>query len=222
MDSSVVLNTTSKIMRTIDCSDKVPGLFLIQNVITPSEESYLVESVNKEVWSGLGIGPNPELKRRTQQYGHLFSYRYRKVVDKYGPLPEFAHFLVERIMENKWMPNTPNHLLVNEYDPGQGIMPHVDAPALFGPAILSLSLLSECIMKFTFEEQHAEIVLPRRSLAVLTGDARYKFKHSISKDLTETTDSGISIERNKRISFTFREIIAWEVVEDGAACGNSS
>jgi hypothetical protein len=52
----------------------------------------------------------------------------------------------------------------------------------------------------------------RRSLAVLTGDARYKYKHAISKELTETAlDSGITIHREKRISFTFREIIAWQV-----------
>lgn len=112
----------------------------------------------------------------------------------------------------------------------------IDAPALFGAAILSLSLLSECIMKFTCEDQSIDIilrkqqeqasfhniidisiVLARRSLAILTGDARYKFKHGISKDLIETTDSGIIIERDKRISFTFREIIAWEVAEN-ATC----
>ncbi|CAO0790451.1 unnamed protein product [Mucor circinelloides] len=228
-------------MRTIDLSDRIPGLFLIEEAVTVSEEAGLIESVNKEKWSGLGIGPNPELKRRTQQYGHLFSYRYRKVLEEYGPLPGFTDFLVDRIMDNKWMPNKPNHLLVNEYNPGQGIMPHVgngqkkkkcrnihgcstdltsttiDAPALFGAAILSLSLLSECIMKFTCEDQSIDIILPRRSLAILTGDARYKFKHGISKDLIETTDSGIIIERDKRISFTFREIIAWEVAEN-ATC----
>ncbi|KAL7320935.1 hypothetical protein PS15m_000768 [Mucor circinelloides] len=166
--------------------------------------------------------PNPELKRRTQQYGHLFSYRYRKVLEEYGPLPGFTDFLVDRIMDNKWMPNKPNHLLVNEYNPGQGIMPHVDAPALFGAAILSLSLLSECIMKFTCEDQSIDIILPRRSLAILTGDARYKFKHGISKDLIETTDSGITIERDKRISFTFREIIAWEVAENATCAGGNN
>lgn len=89
--------------------------------------------------------PNPELKRRTQQYGHLFSYRYRyiyspytktrrkvtylfvhrKVMEEYGPLPDFCNEIIERIMENKWMPNRPNHLLINEYNRGQGIMPHV-------------------------------------------------------------------------------------------------
>lgn len=90
------------------------------------------------------ISPNPELKRRTQQYGHLFSYRYRyslhvlyrstqwrltafvnrKVLEKYGPLPDFTHAVVTRIMENKLMPKEPDHLLVNEYNAGQGIMPH--------------------------------------------------------------------------------------------------
>ncbi|KAL7335265.1 hypothetical protein PS15p_200761 [Mucor circinelloides] len=209
-------------MRTIDLSDRIPGLFLIEEAVTVSEEAGLIESVNKEKWSGLGIGPNPELKRRTQQYGHLFSYRYRKVLEEYGPLPGFTDFLVDRIMDNKWMPNKPNHLLVNEYNPGQGIMPHVDAPALFGAAILSLSLLSECIMKFTCEDQSIDIILPRRSLAILTGDARYKFKHGISKDLIETTDSGITIERDKRISFTFREIIAWEVAENATCAGGNN
>jgi hypothetical protein len=56
----------------------------------------------------------------------------------------------------------------------------------------------------------------------LTGDARYKYKHSISKDLVETSDSGITIERDKRISFTFREIIAWEVPENTPSSNGSS
>lgn len=64
--------------------------------------------------------------------------------------------------------------------------------------------------------------IARRSLAILTGDARYKYKHGISKDLVETSDSGITIERDKRISFTFREIIAWEVPENTPSCNGSN
>jgi len=45
-----------KIMRTIDLSDRIPGLFLIEEAVTVSEEAGLIESVNKEKWSGLGIG----------------------------------------------------------------------------------------------------------------------------------------------------------------------
>ncbi|KAI7901193.1 uncharacterized protein BX663DRAFT_515217 [Cokeromyces recurvatus] len=197
----------------VDYSHKIPGLHLILDAVTEKEEEELILAADKGTWCGLGIGPNPELKRRTQQYGHLFSYRYRKVIEEYGPLPKFIDFFIDRIIESKWMSNKPNHLLINEYNPGQGIMPHIDAPALFGPAILSLSLLSDCIMKFTDTDDHVsiDIVLPRRSLAILTGDARYKYKHGISKDLIETTSSGeITIHRERRISFTFREIIAWE------------
>lgn len=58
-------------------------------------------------------------------------------------------------------------------------------------------------------------ILARRSMVVLTGDARYKYKHGISKEEVETTDSGEVIQRDKRISYTFREIIAWEAP---AAC----
>ncbi|KAI8888709.1 2OG-Fe(II) oxygenase [Backusella circina FSU 941] len=193
-----------------DYKSQVPGLILIEDFITEQEEACLVSYTEQGTWSGLGIGPNPELKRRTQQYGHLFSYRYRKVMEEYGPLPDFATLLVDRIMENQLMPNTPNHLLINEYNAGQGIMPHTDAPALFGPSILSLSLLSDCIMQFTCQDQAVDIVLPRRSIVVLTGDARYKYKHCISKDLIETTPSGMTIHRDRRISFTFREIVSWE------------
>ncbi|KAI9476234.1 MAG: hypothetical protein EXX96DRAFT_576315 [Benjaminiella poitrasii] len=201
-------------MHTVDYSNKIPGLYLVLDAVTEQEEDDLLEATNKGTWSGLGIGPNPELKRRTQQYGHLFSYRYRKVMEEYGPLPEFVGFFIDRIIENKWMPNKPNHLLINEYNPGQGIMPHVDAPTLFGSAILSLSLLSDCIMKFTStinDDESVDVVLPRRSLAILSGDARYKYKHGISKELIEkSTSEEIVIHRKTRISFTFREITAWE------------
>ncbi|ORZ02462.1 hypothetical protein BCR43DRAFT_431508 [Syncephalastrum racemosum] len=195
-------------MHTVSYEDQIQGLCVIEDFCTPQEEEHLVSTVDKLDWTGLGVGPNPEMKRRTQQYGHLFSYRYRhvKVMQELGPLPDFATPLVARIMEHNLMPNQPNHLLVNEYNLGQGIMPHTDAPKLFGPAILSLSLASPCTMKFTHAENGHEIdvLLPRRSMVVMTSDARYQYKHSISKDHTDTASSGVTVERGKRISFTFR------------------
>ncbi|KAI8068263.1 hypothetical protein BC940DRAFT_299551 [Gongronella butleri] len=200
-------------MKPIDVGSQVPGLFLFEDFVTEEEEAMLVAEVEQRPWSGLGISPNPELKRRTQQYGHLFSYRYRKVLEKYGALPSFVDSIVARIMQHHLMPNAPNHLLVNEYKPGQGIMPHTDAPALFGPSILSLSLQSPCLMTFKHVDTGAsvDIYLPRRSLVVMTEEARYRYKHSIAKDLVEKRVDGTVFERETRISFTFREIIAWEV-----------
>ncbi|OBZ86666.1 Alkylated DNA repair protein alkB 8, partial [Choanephora cucurbitarum] len=201
---------------------QVPGLLVIKEFVNKSEELELIDAVDKQPWSGLGIGEEHNntgiclvtdigMALTITQMGHSLNSATRKVLEEYGPLPEFSQLLVDRIMQHQLMPNIPNHLLVNEYNAGQGIMPHIDAPALFGPAILSLSLLSDCIMKFTLEEKEVDVVLPRRSIAVLTGDARYTYKHSISKDLVETTPDGTLIHRDRRVSFTFREIIAWEV-----------
>ena len=44
--------------------------------------------------------------------------------------------------------NSPaNHVLLNEYTPGQGIMPHVDGN-LFFPTITTVNLGSHAILKF--------------------------------------------------------------------------
>lgn len=129
-----------------------------------------------DIYSAIVTGdrPPPHFLYRSTQW-RLTAFVNRKVLEKYGPLPAFTHTVVTRIMENKLMPKEPDHLLVNEYNAGQGIMPHtgkcvttptggedihdfdfslyIDAPALFGPAILSLSLLSACVMKFTHVEK---------------------------------------------------------------------
>lgn len=47
-------------------------------------------------------------------------------------------------------------------------------------------------------------ILARRSMLVMTGDARYLYKHSISKDLVESSSEGVTVHRDRRVSFTFR------------------
>jgi len=190
--------------------EHIPGLTVIENFVSPDEEVTLVASCDGRLWSGLGISPNPELRRRTQQYGHLFSYQYRKVLEELGPLPDFVQPVLARIAEQDLSP-PPNHLLVNEYEAGQGIMPHTDAPSIFGPVIMSLSLISACVMRFTnLDTGHSvDVLLPRRSMLVMTNEARYNYKHSISKELVETLPDGTSIERSRRVSFTFRQIISF-------------
>ena len=51
--------------------------------------------------------------------------------------------------------------------------------------------------------------IARRSMLVMTNEARYNYKHSISKELVETLPDGTSIERSRRVSFTFRQIISF-------------
>lgn len=66
-----------------------------------------------------------------------------------------------------------NHVLLNEYEPGGGILPHTDGPRYF-PRVAILSCLSACRMKW--RERAADgggVVctrwLERRSLVVFDG-----------------------------------------------------
>ena len=72
----------------------------------------------------------------------------------------------------------PDQCTVNRYFPGQGIPPHVDNHECCDDTIMSLSLLSDVVMNFTDLESKKMIPvnLPRRSLMVMTGQARYSFR----------------------------------------------
>lgn len=88
----------------------------------------------------------------------------------------------------------PNHVLVNEYRPGEGILPHSDGPA-YRPAVAILSLGSSAIMRFVprvapglvgTEEHRAReraesfcLVLRPRSLLVFSGHVYSGMLHGI-------------------------------------------
>ncbi len=75
----------------------------------------------------------------------------------------------------------PDQCTVNRYEPGHGIPPHIDTHSCCDGAIASLSLGSDVVMVFTDAEtgEAMPVDLPRRSLMVMRGRARYVFRHSI-------------------------------------------
>ncbi|ORZ23731.1 hypothetical protein BCR41DRAFT_293531, partial [Lobosporangium transversale] len=185
------------------------GLDLLHEFVTTEEESLLIQQLDARLWGGQGVEPNPEMKRRHQHYGGVFSYRFRRVVGDMEALPSMFNFLTQRLLDHQIYTKSPNSIIVNEYEAGQGIMPHVDAPRIFGPTISALSLLSDCVMTFQHvkEQNHIyRIHLPRRSLVVMNGSSRYDYKHSISKDLVEYVN-GLEIVRDRRVSITYRDLL---------------
>ncbi|RKP18753.1 alkylated DNA repair protein [Rozella allomycis CSF55] len=188
----------------------IPGLRYFKNFITEDEEKYILDYIDGNPWTGRGMGANPQMKRLTQHYGYTFSYQNRCVDNnsKALEIPKFCDTMFPRMKEYGLpLSSEPfNMVIVNEYLPGQGIMPHVDAP-IFGKCIASLSLLSPCVMKFERVDKLDDfrIMLEPRSLIVMQGDARYIYKHSISKNLQENFN-GETIERKRRISLTFRSL----------------
>jgi alkylated DNA repair dioxygenase AlkB len=95
-------------------------------------------------------------------------------------------------------------MLVNEYLPGQGIAPHRDY-APFGRTVVSLSLLSPCVMDFRHPRtgRKESLLLEPRSLVVLSDEARYEWEHGIAPRKRDAW-RGQPVERGRRLSVTFR------------------
>jgi len=54
---------------------------------------------------------------------------------------------MDRIAALDVFPQRPNHVLVNEYLPGSGILPHTDGPAFF-PLVSTVTLSSHGLLDF--------------------------------------------------------------------------
>lgn len=64
-------------------------------------------------------------------------------------VPLWLSALTGKIYQDvRLFPSPINHVLVNEYLPGQGIMPHQDGPAYF-PVVAIISLGSPAVMRFS-------------------------------------------------------------------------
>lgn len=175
----------------------VPGLRLIKNFITEAEETFLWQEVNKLPW-------NTDIKRRHQVHGYRYDPQTKSQLIRVEELPICFSTICDKIMEEKLMAERPDSCVVNEYEPGQGIHPHIDS-TIFGDEVINVSLGSDIVIDFYDpQEQKKSVLLPRRSALVVEGDSRYKWKHGIALRKTDKLDGGMVLKRNKRISLTFR------------------
>ncbi|KAK7029818.1 hypothetical protein R3P38DRAFT_2931501 [Favolaschia claudopus] len=112
-------------------------------------------------------------------------------------------------------PATARQAILNLYQPGEGIVPHVDLLKRFGDGIVGVSFGSSCVMDFAPVETAADagtvhLFLPERSIIVLSGDARYAWTHGIDKrtsDLVADGDESRVVRRGLRLSITFRWLL---------------
>ena len=127
----------------------------------------------------------------------------------------------------------PNHVLVNEYTPGQGIFPHEDGPA-YQPVVATVSLASHIVLDIYAKkadgsgergrEPKWRILQEPRSLLITTGDLYRDCLHGISEievdeDLNQESVANWGLVHNKgdfqegmksretRVSLTFRDVL---------------
>ena len=101
---------------------EVVGLKYVSDYITQAEHDNFLVVIDEQNWL-------TDLKRRVQHYGYRYDYVGRKVDPDsmyLGPLPTWSDWLVIRLLQDKIVKQAPDQLIINEYQPGQGIGSHVD------------------------------------------------------------------------------------------------
>ncbi len=179
----------------------VNGLLLRNDFLTATEEQHLLDHIYENEW-------DTSLKRRVQHYGYRYDYK-SKVIDPslFEKLPDWLENLKEKIQKHFGLDYPFNQVIINEYEPGQGIAPHIDAVASFDDIIVSISLDSTCVMEFTKDDTKVALLLDPRSMLLLSGESRYEWKHGIKAVKKDRITNDEIRVRKRRVSITFRKII---------------
>ena len=185
------------------------GLEYHHGFLGASQEHGLLAHIDGAEWL-------TDLSRRVMHFGYKYDYTSRRLDEtaRIGPLPEWLAQLSNMVhevasTEAKQLLDADQpfeQAIINEYLPGQGIAPHIDRDC-FGPLVATVSLGSAVNMDLCCDstgDEHVQRLTPR-SLVLLYGDARSKWRHGIAKRHSDTWD-GQRTKRQRRVSITFRTI----------------
>jgi alkylated DNA repair dioxygenase AlkB len=177
----------------------INGLLYVPLYITQEQHDFLVKTIDEQPWRS-------DIARRTQHYGYVYEYRAATadLSAPVGELPAWLRGVAAQMERDGIAPYRFDQAIVNEYEPGQGIGKHVDAPALWADTVASLSLGAPTVMELARGEERVSIFLEPRSVIVFRGEARYEWRHGVARRKTDVVD-GITIPRGRRISVTFRK-----------------
>lgn len=201
-----------------------PTIYYVPNFITEAEEEYLLQQVYR--------APKPKWTllsgRRLQNWGGLPNLK-GMLAEK---LPDWLLKYTEKISAlGAFAGKTANHVLVNEYKPGEGIMPHEDGP-LYHPTVTTISLGSHTLLDFykpvcqtqseipqTEERRYMlSLLVQRRSLLILQDDMYKLYLHGIqevcedvlSEHVMNLSSTGAQVAdtlpRSTRVSLTIRHV----------------
>jgi len=207
-----------------------PSCYYLPSFITPAEEAQIIKGIQKVPESRWTVLSH---RRLLSLPSTLTGAARDTLID--APLPAYLDSIVTRLKDGKYFQESahqaPNHALINEYERGQGIMPHEDGPA-YNPVTATVSLGSHTVLDIYEKNEQGEresrpswrILQEPRSLLVTTGDMYIETLHGISEI---ETDEDLNVEsivnwnelgnraiyysgsaqRHTRISLTLRDVI---------------
>lgn len=110
----------------------------------------------------------------------------------------------------EWPDGVVDHALLNTYEPGDGVIAHCDDATFWTGWVIGLSLSADITMLFRSDDPTAlplAVRLPRRSAFVLTGPARWSFRHEIARTMHDHVPGEGCVPRQYRASITWRAIV---------------
>ncbi|KAM7342237.1 tRNA (carboxymethyluridine(34)-5-O)-methyltransferase ALKBH8 [Cochliomyia hominivorax] len=169
------------------------GLIILNDFITENEESALLKSIEMD-----DVSFDSVLKhRKVKHYGYEFLYGVNNVNPKQKldrDIPTECIFLWKRLksiceeerLSIQWQ--EPDQLTVNSYEAGQG----------------------NVVMEFRKGLEKCPVMLPQRSLMIMSGESRYDWTHGITPrmlDIVPSANGNLTTRRRtKRTSLTFRKL----------------
>jgi len=182
---------------------RINDLNYVPCFISKPEQDALWSAINQQPWLG-------DIKRRVQHYGWKYDYKARNIdYSMYlGELPDWAKNIAKRLHKDGYITEEPDQLIVNEYQPGQGIANHIDCEPCFTNVVISISLGSPIVMDFIHKRSREKIavLLEPGSLVVVADESRYQWTHGIAARKKDEFH-GRKFDRRLRISLTFRKVI---------------
>ncbi|GMT20910.1 hypothetical protein PFISCL1PPCAC_12207, partial [Pristionchus fissidentatus] len=190
--------------KTSECASGPRDLQIVDDFVDEGIERDLIELVMNDPRLN-------EMKHRSVlHWGHAFDYSTNSAFVPIEAIPPQLEAIVGRLFEKGFITEKPDQITANVYSPGQGIPSHFDTHSAFEDPVVSLSLLADVVMEFKDAANSARIapiLLPRRSLCLIQGDSRYRWKHGIvNRQYDVCPRTNRLLRRQQRVSITFRKI----------------
>lgn len=175
----------------------IKGIWYIKNYLNKDEIKFIKNKINETNFVPITAAPN---SRRVAHFGYLYSYD-RTGIKKTIDIPEYFQKLVtiDRInntIKKDILDKEFQQLIINEYKSKQCIAYHTDHTSQFGPIIACITIGEPVPIRFKLDGIEKVVNIEEGSLYIMTGDARYKWKHSLKNN-----------KNANRYSLTYRTII---------------
>lgn len=183
-------------------SGMVSSVIYLPDAVSAGHEAALLEAVQGAPWVTLR-------HRRLQQWGGLPG---AGGLTSAAQLPPFLKSLADGLVSCGLFSalTPPNHVLVNAYEPGEGIDAHTDGPC-YAPVVATLSLGDDAVMRYRGREPGApligELVLRKRSLVITQGALYEQFAHEIDRDISTIVGKGAETWNSEAAGAEINDVI---------------